>query len=161
MKLTTRQKRADLPTAVYRCYDADGGLLYIGMSVNPKQRLYQHRSRRSPWVDRYASMTEEWFAGPRAAMKARDAEVAAIAAERPAFNLEHNPGGPTVRRRRGAYPNPPGQNQHVQRTRRRCVLCGRPGVQAFLPVDRNNPATGWKCSCTWACEQRQVLRPVG
>lgn len=148
----------DRRTAVYRCYAADGVLLYIGKSVDPGQRIGQHRSQPSPWIGRHASMTEEWFEGPRAAMRARDAEVAAIAAERPAFNLEHNPGGRTVRRRRGAYPNPPGQNQGVRRTRRRCILCGRPGVQAYLPVDRGDPAAGWKCSCTWACEERQALR---
>lgn len=35
------------PTDVYRCYDASGCLLYVGISLTVAQRMGQHRS--NPW----------------------------------------------------------------------------------------------------------------
>lgn len=33
------------PHFVYRCFDADGRLLYVGLTKNPEQRLAGHRSQ--------------------------------------------------------------------------------------------------------------------
>lgn len=33
---------------VYRAYDAEGTLLYVGQSMNPKRRMGDHRSK--PWA---------------------------------------------------------------------------------------------------------------
>lgn len=76
---------------VYRCYDKDGDLLYIGCTVDLKQRMADHRRGRqaaSRWLavfmDRYE--TE----GPyRNRDAGREAERQAIQAERPLFNYQH------------------------------------------------------------------------
>jgi len=47
-------------TAVYRHYDAQGLLLYVGMSSNPTKRLYQHRCR-SDWAHRVVRSEVDWF----------------------------------------------------------------------------------------------------
>jgi excinuclease UvrABC nuclease subunit len=38
-----RRVRVDSPHYVYRCYDYAGRLIYVGCSVNPVQRVKQHR----------------------------------------------------------------------------------------------------------------------
>jgi hypothetical protein len=46
--------------AVYRHYDAEGALLYVGMSGNPTVRMYQHRSK-TEWARRVARSETYWF----------------------------------------------------------------------------------------------------
>ncbi|GAB1331708.1 GIY-YIG nuclease family protein [Streptomyces sennicomposti] len=36
------------PTAVYRLFDAEETLLYVGMSVSPERRFEEH-SKKKPW----------------------------------------------------------------------------------------------------------------
>ena len=81
---------ADLPerTALYRFYDADDRLLYVGISRRPDTRWAEHRHPlHSPWSKFVASRTLSWFAS-RALAEA--AEVAAIKEEKPRFNGSHN-----------------------------------------------------------------------
>lgn len=67
---------------VYRMYDADDRLLWVGMSTNLIQRIVSHRATQQ-WWPRVAKVTVDHFAGRKAAAAA---ERAAIAAEAPEFN---------------------------------------------------------------------------
>lgn len=70
-------------TALYRHFDYEGRLLYIGVAYDPAQRWHTHA--RSPWrklVDR-SRTTIEWFATRELA---EEAEERAIAAEKPLHN---------------------------------------------------------------------------
>lgn len=60
-------------TAVYRCYDADDRLLYVGMSINPDARLEYHR-RYAPWHRALARWTVQWFPD-RATARAEELRV--------------------------------------------------------------------------------------
>jgi hypothetical protein len=69
-------------TAVYRFFDAKGGLLYIGSSGNPDQRMSGHRSN-SPWFVKVDSRTDDWYPDQAAAF---EAEKQAIRDENPPYN---------------------------------------------------------------------------
>lgn len=71
---------------LYRLHSADGELLYIGITGNPRQRIEQHR-QRSPWFGRVASAA--WVKVGADIKEARAIEAAAIADERPAHNVQH------------------------------------------------------------------------
>jgi hypothetical protein len=72
---------------LYRFYDRDGGLLYIGISLHAAQRASQHRHGQ-PWWPEVARMDVESVSGDRADAEA--AERAAILAEKPRYNVVHN-----------------------------------------------------------------------
>lgn len=76
-----------LPPAfnVYRHFDKDGTLLYIGMSKSALSRLTGHM-RTAPWIWSVARVEIERHETRRAAL---DAERAAIRAETPLFNDRH------------------------------------------------------------------------
>lgn len=74
-------------TALYRYFDADDDLLYIGISIDPDGRLRAHRDNREPWVPAIATRTVEWLDSRSLALKA---EEGAIKAERPRYNEKHN-----------------------------------------------------------------------
>jgi hypothetical protein len=71
--------------AVYRHYDAEGVLLYVGMTFNPPKRMVEHRCC-SPWADNVARTEIDWFATRE---EAAEAERIAIKAGRPAANVLH------------------------------------------------------------------------
>lgn len=75
----------DVKTALYRHFDADGRLLYVGISLSPTYRLRQHHDC-SAWFQSIANVTVEWFPDRSAAMAA---ERQAIKAESPEFNVVH------------------------------------------------------------------------
>lgn len=77
------------PTALYRCFDADDVLLYVGISNNPDFRAKAHlyESRRDDWPKRAVRRTDEWHASRPLALKA---EEAAIKTEKPLYNGTHN-----------------------------------------------------------------------
>lgn len=77
MTVSNDQRRA----AVYRLWDADGNLLYIGSSYDPEKRCEAHR--RKPWWAEVARRTEEWF--PHRG-RAYAEEMKAIAVERSKYN---------------------------------------------------------------------------
>lgn len=72
--------------ALYRFYDIDGRLLYIGISLNPGSRWKQHRDDK-PWWHDVAQVTVERLPSRQVALAA---EQAAIVAERPRYNIIHN-----------------------------------------------------------------------
>lgn len=68
---------------VYRAFDADGQLLYIGCTLNPIKRLSEHR-QHSAW-HRY--MKRLTFVGPYNYETARQVEYDAIEGERSLYNF--------------------------------------------------------------------------
>lgn len=70
---------------VYRFFDEDDALMYVGLSSNFPARLASHRTQ-SWWAPRITRIRLQVFP---TASAAADAEVAAIRSERPRFNLRH------------------------------------------------------------------------
>jgi excinuclease UvrABC nuclease subunit len=68
--------------SLYRHFDADGGLLYVGISLRALRRLAEHA--KSQWADQIVSVTVESFPNRAEAAKA---ERAAILNEAPRFNV--------------------------------------------------------------------------
>jgi predicted GIY-YIG superfamily endonuclease len=96
----------DIPTAVYRLYDAAGRLLYVGVTDHLRVRLGQHAKDKSWWPE-VASRTIAWY-GTR--QEAEDAETKAIGEEKPIHNKVRRP------RPKGPSMTPPGdRHQYRQR----------------------------------------------
>lgn len=74
---------------LYRHYDVDGVLLYVGTSRDPVKRLVGHEGR-SPWADDIATITIESVDSDE---DAHEAEATAIERERPAYNKRRPPTG--------------------------------------------------------------------
>ncbi|MEU5976352.1 winged helix-turn-helix domain-containing protein [Streptomyces sp. NPDC047315] len=76
-------------TALYRYFDAEGVLLYIGISNDPDNRARAHRYEPRPdgWPERAVRREDEWHRTRAAALAA---EAEAIRAERPLYNGTHN-----------------------------------------------------------------------
>lgn len=81
-------------TVLYRYYDAEDVLLYVGVSANMPGRLEGHEAD-STWMDFAHWSTLEHF--PDRA-DAEAAEIAAIETDRPIFNILHNETPDRVRR---------------------------------------------------------------
>ena len=73
----------EAPTALYRLYDAEDRLLYVGISGDLKERLKTHASLK-PWWPDVVRKTVQWYA-TRA--DAAEAEIKAIGSERPLHNV--------------------------------------------------------------------------
>jgi predicted GIY-YIG superfamily endonuclease len=74
-------------TAVYRLYDANEVLLYIGMSRDPDKRLEWHKATQA-WGSQVCQRSVTWHATREDAALA---EVTAISAERPLYNFSNSP----------------------------------------------------------------------
>lgn len=72
-------------TNLYRYFDKDDKLLYVGISLNAVYRLSQHKIT-SPWFYEIAKITVETLVNREQAMKA---EVKAIQNEKPIHNIQH------------------------------------------------------------------------
>lgn len=81
-----------VPTSLYRLFGPGGELLYIGIAGNPGRRFEQHAGDK-PWWGEVASLKVEHFVSR---VEASVAEVAAIRAEAPRYNIQHSrlPGSP-------------------------------------------------------------------
>ena len=75
-------KRKKGKTALYRHFDKDGQLLYVGISLSHVARLSQHRDG-SPWYEDIAHVTIEWH---KTRVDAELAETTAIGREAPKYN---------------------------------------------------------------------------
>ncbi len=69
---------------LYRYFDKDGNLLYVGVSINAISRLSQHK-RDSHWFDRIIKIEIEQFSTKEEALAA---EIKAILQENPSCNLK-------------------------------------------------------------------------
>ena len=85
-------------TALYRWYDADDLLLYIGITNDPHVRQSSH-AKKSSWADFAVRGTIERYSSRP---DAEAAEKFAIESERPLFNHQHND-TPEARQRLVAY----------------------------------------------------------
>lgn len=74
--------------ALYRFFDKDDRLLYVGITLNPGARWKQH-SKDKPWWHEVARVTVEHFPDRETVL---EAERAAIITERPLHNVVHNRG---------------------------------------------------------------------
>jgi hypothetical protein len=74
------------PTDLYRAYDADNKLLYVGISLSAFDRLIEHK-RHSGWASKMVTMTVERF--PTREIAAWE-EIRAIQEEHPLWNRVHN-----------------------------------------------------------------------
>lgn len=73
-------------TSLYRHFDADGALLYVGISLSWPARTKAH-VRESSWFAEVAQVTIEQFATREEAL---EAEREAIRREKPRHNIVHN-----------------------------------------------------------------------
>ncbi|WP_329334683.1 GIY-YIG nuclease family protein [Streptomyces sp. NBC_01352] len=71
------------PTALYRLYDMPGLLLYVGIAIDPANRLRQHHADQ-PWSFAISRQVVDWH--PTRA-EAAAAETAAIRTEGPVWNV--------------------------------------------------------------------------
>lgn len=76
-------------TALYRYFNADADLLYIGISHDPDERWKVHKwgVNRMSWIRQVTRRVVEWHESRSAALKA---EEEAIRAESPRYNGTHN-----------------------------------------------------------------------
>jgi len=99
-----------IATDLYRYYDADDRLLYIGVSKCAVARAMKHQYDAAWWAS-FAYMTREVYPTRAAALRA---EKAAIKAERPIHNIVH--GRPTESTRdyiRRRWPDMPPVDEHT------------------------------------------------
>jgi excinuclease UvrABC nuclease subunit len=73
---------------VYRVYDSEGSLLYVGMGNNPMNRWSSHAGRHAWWTEA-ASFRVEWYATRE---EAAGVEKTAIREEDPKHNIHGRPG---------------------------------------------------------------------
>ncbi|MGA0615617.1 integrase arm-type DNA-binding domain-containing protein [Paracoccus sp. KR1-242] len=76
-------------TTVYRYYDAEDRLLYVGCSARPFHRVTNHKDK--PWMNDVARATFERFPN---FWLARQSEAEAIRSEAPLYNVLHNEANP-------------------------------------------------------------------
>ena len=74
------------PTDLYRYYDHNGQLLYVGVSKSAVMRAMQHE-HTAGWWDAWTYMTRQQYPSRTSALAA---EYEAIRNERPAHNVAHN-----------------------------------------------------------------------
>ena len=86
---------------LYRHFDADGLLLYVGISQNPERRTFQHVRDGRPWVKYAVRVDGVWYDNTAAA---EQAEAMAILNEHPVFNWHQLPWS-LAKRRRKEYEN--------------------------------------------------------
>ncbi len=97
-RLSSRMpEEEDRETALYRWYDEDSLLLYIGVSGNLSSRTKGH-IKGSSWIDFAARSAIERHPNRAAALAA---ERTAIKTEGPLFNSQHN--SPEARERAAKY----------------------------------------------------------
>ena len=87
----------DDPTALYRLFDADGVLLYVGIAFDPRKRMQMH-AHEEQWWGEVARRTLTWY-GTRA--EASDAENAVMDEEKPRYNQRRS--SPSVASRYSRY----------------------------------------------------------
>ena len=74
-------------TDLYRHFDAEGTLLYVGISLSAVSRLSQHVKATYDWTKDIKTVTIEKFDSRPSALRA---ERNAIKTEKPLYNKNHN-----------------------------------------------------------------------
>lgn len=81
-------------TFLYRAFDADGQLLYVGIAKDLEVRLKDHSRYSVAWIGQVASLTAEKYPSRRAA---HAAESRAIRTEGPIYNIHGSPNAESAR----------------------------------------------------------------
>lgn len=76
-------------TTLYRFFDVQDRLLYVGIAGRPAERAHQHSKEKEWWLEVTRSTYEHFTTREAAAA----AEVAAIVTEHPLYNVVHNTKG--------------------------------------------------------------------
>jgi len=120
-------------TALYRFYDADGCLLYVGITHDIEERWAQHAHYKTWWLDAVRH-TVDWF-GTRT--PAHTAEVVAIRDEKPIYNGPARGGGDWRKRTRPVRAADAAEIQEALRRVREDIATGvyQPG-QNLPPVTK-------------------------
>lgn len=79
------------PHTLYRFYDEDGSLLYVGITCRPSERWKRHAAGKPWWLD-VAEVRLQHYLGRDAVLTA---EVAAIQTEYPRYNIVGAVGQPS------------------------------------------------------------------
>jgi hypothetical protein len=85
---------------LYRCFDAEGSLLYIGITVNPVARFMSGHLERSPWAINVRRIDIEPIPEGWAAVMW---ERKAIIEGKPLYNIVHNDGAEWGRPKEHTY----------------------------------------------------------
>jgi hypothetical protein len=83
----------DVITELYRHFDQEGRLLYVGISFNSRNRWFEHRTNGAEWPDLSVRMDIERFPSRLEAMAA---ERKAIVEEKPIYNKMLVPREPAI-----------------------------------------------------------------
>jgi|ERR1700694_5860140 len=112
---------------LYRHFDKDGQLLYVGRSISALCRLLQHG--RAPWIDEISFIEIDKFTSSDELARA---EAIAIATENPIYNRVQ-PSLAPLKRKKNSAPLRPSQGISVPilNIRRR----GRPRIEGLRPWD--------------------------
>lgn len=125
----------DTPHRLYRFFGEGGVLLYIGITDDLPTRLSSHRREKSWWRE-WRGITATPYPS-RQALEA--AEIEAIKAEKPLYNVTHNRPRPTV-------PSRPARPSHPRRPVRQLIIAHSvPAVAA--------PALWYERHCHWDGER--------
>lgn len=84
-------------TALYRHFDINGALLYVGISLDAVYRYRQHIEDEKCWTDDIVNMTIEWLHSREEAI---EAERLAITCENPIWNIAFNKRPPETNSKR-------------------------------------------------------------
>lgn len=83
------------PHSLYRCFDAAGALLYVGVARDVEDRMFHHlhacNAGKQPNGTLRTHMADYTVEVYPTKLAARDAERQAIATEGPLLNKQHNP----------------------------------------------------------------------
>jgi len=82
----------EVKTCLYRAFDKEKKLLYVGISLNWNTRLKQH-AKDSLWFVDVSEISIQWF---ETRDKALSAEKDAIKREKPEYNVAHNSSGSSL-----------------------------------------------------------------
>ena len=111
--------------ALYRFFDMEGELLYIGITMDPGSRWRGHRGDK-PWWTEVRNITVEPQPDRATAL---EVECAAIKRERPRYNRVH--AHTPQSGRRAAQMLARADSETTARYRSRCLICD----QGVLPVE--------------------------
>lgn len=76
----------DAEHIVYRFYDVEGALLYVGVTKEPYKR-WEHHEKKKSWFREMAVITRSFYPDKESSY---EAERRAIITERPRYNITHN-----------------------------------------------------------------------
>lgn len=123
-------------TALYRLFDKEGRLLYVGVAFDPDERWKDHATFK-PWWPLAINKVVEWHASRTLALQA---EADAIRTEKPLHNIK---GSDLPRGRQGAA-SPPCQTKPKA-----------PRVETYIPVSDHD----WEVYAD-RCWDKGISRPT-